>query len=526
MMNLQPLLNCNARAELAKRHFLNFVCYTKKDYEVNWHHKLLCYYLDRFVSGEITRLMVFMPPQHGKSQLVSRQLPAYILGKTPDTKIVVASYSSDLSSGFNRDCQRIIDSDEYKDIFPETSLNRTNIVTVSGGFLRNSDIFQVVNHTGFFKSVGVGGALTGTTADIAIIDDPVKDSLEASSPTYQMRNWDWFNDVLLTRIHNNSKILITQTRWDTNDLSGLLIKSMNEGRGDKWTILNLPAIKEDNSNDEDPRKIGEALWESRHSITKLMLVKNQSLRTFMSLYQQNPQPVETGGEIYKEFKGHRNTKDLGGIKYYNPDIPLHISFDFNVNPAMHAVIFQVTGKRATLIKELITRSPANNTKGICNEFKRHFPAHKSGLFIYGDPSGKTQDTRSEKGFNDYTIICNELRDYRPSLRVLNSHPSVKMRCNFINNIFESNCHGIELIFDSSCIKTIEDFQFIKEDSDGSKLKEKAVDLATGIRSEKWGHLSDAVDYFITMCFAKEYSEYQSGTQGKYSMGKTFSKNSY
>jgi hypothetical protein len=495
-----------ARIELAKRHLLDFAIYMKPDYKVVWFHALLCDYLEKFISGEIKRLMIFMPPQHGKSQLVSRFLPAYMLGKNPDSKIVVASYSSELSSSFNRDCQRIIDNEKYNKIFPETILNKSNYVTLSSSWLRNSDIFQVVNHTGFFKAVGVGGALTGTTADYAIIDDPVKDSLEAMSPTYQLRNWNWYNDVLFTRIHNNSGILITQTRWNENDLSGLIIKSMNEGRGEKWTILSLPAIKETNDNENDIRQIGEALWPDRHSLGKLKMIQKSNLRTFQSLYQQNPQPTETGGEFYKEFKFWRNVKDY----QYRSDLVLHLSFDFNVNPGMHATIWQIENNTAYQINEIFTKSPQNNTKGICNEFKRLYPGHLSGLYIYGDPSGKNEDTRSEKGFNDYSIIMRELEFYKPNKRVAQSHPSVRMRGNFINSIFQGNINGLNIFISSNCVKSIEDLQFIKENSDGAKLKEKAKDISTGITYEKYGHLSDTIDYFICEAFKNEYNRYQIG----------------
>ena len=141
---------------------LEFTTVTKPDYNVNWHHRVLCDYLDRFVSGEIKRLMVFMPPRHGKSELVSRRLPAYILGRDPSAGVIACSYSADLASRMNRDVQRIIDSDAYGRIFPDTRLYGANVRTVAKGtYLRNSDIFEVVNHRGFYRSAGVGGGITG-----------------------------------------------------------------------------------------------------------------------------------------------------------------------------------------------------------------------------------------------------------------------------------------------------------------------------------------------------------------------------
>jgi len=192
------------KAKLASEEFRDFVQYTKPDYEINWHHDLLMDYLQQFAEGKIKKLMVFMPPQHGKSELTSRRLPAYLLGRNPKLKIIGCSYSSDLATSFNRDVQRIIDDELYQQIFPETTLNGSNVRTsAKGSYLRNSDMFEIVEHRGFYKSIGVGGSLTGTPADIGIIDDPVKDAIEAESITYRSRVWDWFTQVFMTRLHND-----------------------------------------------------------------------------------------------------------------------------------------------------------------------------------------------------------------------------------------------------------------------------------------------------------------------------------
>lgn len=450
--------------------------------------------------------MVFMPPQHGKSELVSRQLPAYVLGKTPKAKLVVASYSSHLSSGFNRDTQRIMESDEYKDVFPDTQLNEKNIVTVAGSWLRNSEIFETVGHGGFLKSVGVGGSLTGTAADFMIIDDPVKDSVEASSPTYQQRNWDWYNDVVYTRIHNDTGILITQTRWNVEDLSGKLLKQMTEGSGEQWTVLCLPSVKTDNSNPEDIREVGDALWPERHSLEKLMQVRSQSIRTFESLYQQDPKPSQAGGEIYHEFRSGVHTKPLK----YIPELPLHVSFDFNVNPYMTCTVHQVVGKKAFQIDEICLTSPKNRTSFICKEIIKRYPNHAAGMFVYGDPNGVKEDTRIEKGHNDYTIIVRELKQFKPALRVFKAAPAVVMRINFINTVLVSGYQGCEISIGENCHKTIEEYQYCKEDSDGTKLKEKAHDTSTGATYEKYGHISDANDYFYTWIYAREFAYYSKG----------------
>lgn len=274
-----------ARIELSKRHFKDFIAYTKPDYDFNWHHIALCDKIDQFSKGKIRKLMVFMPPQHGKSQLTTRHFPAYLLGIKPKTKIVVCSYSATLAQAFNRDIQRIIDDIPYHEVFPETVLSESNVTTnAHGNFLRNADIFETVGHRGFVKTVGVGGSLTGTPIDVGIIDDPFKDREEAMSIRIRDKVFSWFTDVFRTRLHNNSQELLIMTRWDEDDLAGRILKVEND-----WDVITLQAIKE-RDIPGDPRAIGEALWPSRHSLERILSIKETSPFTFSSLYQQEPKP--------------------------------------------------------------------------------------------------------------------------------------------------------------------------------------------------------------------------------------------
>ncbi len=151
--------------EKAKTSFAHFVVYTMPEFLLSWHNILLMQKLQELADGKIRRLMVFMPPRHGKSELVSRRFPAFMLGRNPDAKIIGASYGSDLASMMNRDVQRIIDSDPYRSIFPDTSLEGSHVKGGSEGrYVRNSSMFEIVNHSGYYKSAGVGGAITGVGA--------------------------------------------------------------------------------------------------------------------------------------------------------------------------------------------------------------------------------------------------------------------------------------------------------------------------------------------------------------------------
>lgn len=247
-----------------------------------------------FIDGQIKNLCVTMPPQHGKSEIVSRKAPAYALGIDPDLNIACCTYSADLARKFNRNVQMIIDDEEYKELFPDTALMTSNIrSSTKGSYVRNTDEFDIVGYRGNYKAVGVGGPLTGNKVDIGIIDDPVKDRADANSKTMRNRIWDWYTDVYKTRLHNNSQTLLCGTRWHEDDLIGRILKSE-----DDWTIVNFTAIK-DVEDPNDPREMGEALWPSRHSKEKLEKeMKNE--RTWASLYQQRPAPIK-GNIIKKEW---------------------------------------------------------------------------------------------------------------------------------------------------------------------------------------------------------------------------------
>jgi hypothetical protein len=197
-------------AEIAARlHLLDFTTYTYPAYEVNWHHQLICSLLDDFATKSDQRLMVFAQPRSGKSELVSRRLPAYILGRDPDAWIIAASYGAELARSMNRDVQRIMDGDEYRRLFPATQLWGKNVRSMAdGSYLRNSDMFEVVGRRGFYLGVGVGGSLTGRGAKYMILDDPVKNRKEANSPTYRQAVWEWYTSTFYTRLAPGGNILL------------------------------------------------------------------------------------------------------------------------------------------------------------------------------------------------------------------------------------------------------------------------------------------------------------------------------
>lgn len=283
----------------ARRGLLNFTLFTKPDYEIGWHHRALCKKLNDFAEGRIKRLMVFMPPRHGKSELVSRRLPAYILGRNPDAKIVAASHTQDLASAMNRDVQRIMDSPEYRELFPEAILpGEDTWKPVFGAPLRNAKEFELLGRDGAYKCAGVGGPLSGRGGDFLILDDPIKDHEEAESAVYREKLWNWYSTVFESRGEKNAGILITLTRWHEDDLAGRLLKLAKEDpEADQWEVINFPAIKEKDENELDRRAEGEALWPGKFPIEDLKKKRVGRARIFNAIYQQRPSSEE--GEILK-----------------------------------------------------------------------------------------------------------------------------------------------------------------------------------------------------------------------------------
>jgi len=226
----------------------------------------------------------------------------------------------------------------------------------------------------------------------------------------------------------------------------------------------------------------------------------------------------TGGEFYHGFS---YSTHVDGVSY-NPQLPLHITFDFNVHPYVTCCVWQVEQnasgelKRVMQIDEICLAHPNNSTKQVCAEFRRRYfneKKHRAGLFIYGDPAGKHEDTRNERGYNDFSIIKNELEEMHPTMRVESKAPHVKSRGDFINSILKSEYEGISIVIGDNCKKSVDDFMYLKQDANGDKLKEKAKDIKTGIVFEKYGHTSDSADYFLTTIFSTEFNHYTQGKTG-------------
>jgi predicted phage terminase large subunit-like protein len=278
------------RAAKARRSLLAFTSYTNPQYEAARHHRLIADKLEAVERGEIDRLMIFMPPRHGKSELASKRFPAWCLGRKPTRQIIAASYNSDLANDFGRDVRNIVDEPEFRQVFADVSL-------ASDSHAANR---MNTNHGGAYVAAGVGTAVTGRGAHIALIDDPFKDREEADSERRRELVWDWYRSTLFTRLMPGGAIVLIQTRWHEDDLAGRLLAS----EPDQWDVLELPAIGTD----------GKALWPEWYDVPALERIKaTVGPREWSALYQQRPQPDE--GTFFQR-AWFKEWETLPTLRYY------------------------------------------------------------------------------------------------------------------------------------------------------------------------------------------------------------------
>ena len=262
----------------------------KSRYDDQYFHRALAAALEQCEKGLINRLIVTFPPRHGKSELTSRRFPAWLVGRDPYRHVIFATYNQPFAEDYGRDVRGIMQSDQYKQVFPGTSLAKGSaaadrLKTEQGGML---------------AFVGRGGSSTGRGADFLIIDDPLKDRTEANSVTTRNELWSWFNDTMSTRLMSDTGvIIIIMTRWHEDDLVGRLTDKenpfYNEDEAAQWQIINIPAIAGD--DDVLGRKPGEALWPSRFGLDYLHSFRRRNPVGFSALYQQTPTPED--GDLIK-----------------------------------------------------------------------------------------------------------------------------------------------------------------------------------------------------------------------------------
>ena len=261
----------------ARKNFIDFVRYVWPSAILGEHHRRMASAFDRIASGTLKRLIVNMPPRHTKSEFASYLLPAYLMGRNPNLQALEATHTAELAVKFGRKVRDLMDSDRYKELFPEVVLKQDS--KAAGRWDTNAG--------GSYFAVGVGGAVTGRGADILIIDDPHSEQ-DALSELALDNAWDWYQGGPRTRLQPGGAIVLVMTRWGTKDLTARLLKAQASRGADKWEVIEFPAILPS----------GKPLWPEFWKLEELESVKaSLSVQKWNAMYQQ--QPTNDEGAILK-----------------------------------------------------------------------------------------------------------------------------------------------------------------------------------------------------------------------------------
>lgn len=284
------------------------------------HLRMLCDYLERVERGEINRLIIEMPPRHGKSQTASVYFPAWFLDRHPDKRVILTSYEAGFAATWGRQVRNLIASNYERlrvRISPDSSAASRWNTTMGGGMV----------------TAGVGGAITGRGADLLIIDDPIKNFRDANSSNVREAIWQWWTSTAFTRLEPGAAVIIIMTRWHQDDLVGRVLRQdaddnwdLDEGEDDgeeRWHRITLPAISE--GDDMLGREPGQALWPERFPLKRLLRRKGRfGSYVWDALYQQRP--TAPGGAVFRP-ENFRNRFDPTSLQRQREVVGRWISWD-------------------------------------------------------------------------------------------------------------------------------------------------------------------------------------------------------
>jgi len=298
--------------KMAREGFLEYSMAVDPRYKSSWFHEVLTSKLqdayERLMQGEKVRIILEVPPRHGKSECATIKFPSWVLGMSPNIPIIVCSYSADLAEDFGRKTRDIIADQNYKAIF-DTRLR--DDIAARGKWLTTKG--------GGYTATGVGGAITGRGFSLGIVDDPIKNRQDADSQVIRDMVWSWWKSTFYTRQEGGkAAIVVIMTRWHMDDLVGRLLKQEEESRAsslpedeyDHWEVIKFPALAEE---DEEFRKAGEALWPEKFSVTDLNNIRNNiDVLDWSALYQQNPILAENADFKQAWFR-YFEEQDINGL---------------------------------------------------------------------------------------------------------------------------------------------------------------------------------------------------------------------
>ena len=292
---LRERLNLLKKQEICKTNFLEFIDHMWDGFICGRHHKIFAEKLEGIANGTIKRLIVNMPPRHTKSEFASTYFPAWIMGRDPSRKIMQTTHTGELAVRFGRKVRNMMDSDIYKQIFPEVSLSSDS---------KSAGRWET-NKSGEYFAAGVGGAITGRGADLLIIDDPHSEQ-DAISPTAMESCWEWYTSGPRQRLQPGGSIVLVMTRWSGIDLTAKLLEAQKEALADQWEVVEFPAIFPETEN---------PLWEEFWSLEELLKVKaSLPVMKWNAQWMQTP-TSEEGSIVKREWWQKWESDTLPNVSY-------------------------------------------------------------------------------------------------------------------------------------------------------------------------------------------------------------------
>jgi predicted phage terminase large subunit-like protein len=319
--NIELALRRAIAAKKSRDDLLRFAQFTMPDpsdmdnpdlsrYKPAAHHAAISRQLHRVDAGTDRRVIITMPPRHGKTELASHRFVPWFMGRDPYREVILSTYNQTFAEDHGRKIREIMLSPEYAQVFPETILRKDS---------KSAERLQTTE-SGLAFFAGVGGAITGRGADLFVIDDPLKNREEAESATIRDQIWNWFTSTAYTRLLPGGRVVIILTRWHEDDIVGRIFDEdyMDPEEAKTWKVLSLTAVAED--GDPLGRQKGEALWPERYPIETLdgirRTLRAKGSRDWISLYQQRPTPDEGSYFLRTMFKPYQPTELPKAMNFY------------------------------------------------------------------------------------------------------------------------------------------------------------------------------------------------------------------
>lgn len=483
--------------------------------------------------GRCPRLIVCMPPRHGKSELVSKWFPVWHMENFPDKRIILASYEAEFAAKWGGKARDIVS-------------NNQDLLSVRFKVKNPAMHFWETTQDGAMMCAGVGGPITGKGANVFIIDDYVKNSEEANSLTMREKIWDWYTSTARTRLEPGGAMVVMATRWHSDDLIGRLINpefSNEKGTREEWEVFCFPACAEPESerhyrqfgvrvndlrvgstsktkdvkksireilvDEQDPewrdilgRKRGQALCPDRYDEGDLARIRGVNLSDWFSLYQQRPGDEADDGNVYHQFDEKLHCRKLNRDEY----MQLFVSMDFNVNP-MTCVIGQYDKglglrpmERCEVLEEIILAD--SNTPNMMIKLIQELSKYKWGYTIdvevYGDAAGTQRSSQSQK--SNWQIVAEYFMmdtAIHPRFIRKKANPTIVDRINAVNTMLKSADGSVRLfVDDTKCPELVKDFKKVKWQQDSAGNSTGLLDKSDKRRT----HVSDALGYFVEYNF--------------------------